>query len=174
MYYYYLILVKNLIRYGNVGNRPSNTQILFQEQQATEIKDSPIELRGGAFENVNESPFGYGRGEGVDAGSYDTDWVVEKDREKYVQIFNSLNPVDGKVNGANAKQEMVKSKLPNTVLGKIWKLADVDRDGALDADEFALAMHLINIKISGHDIPATLPSHLVPPAKRGGNSSTSM
>lgn len=140
-----------------------------QEQQATEqmSKDaSPNELRGGAFETINESPFGYGRGEGVDAGSYDSDWVVEKDREKYVQIFNSLTPVDGKVNGANAKQEMLKSKLPNTVLGKIWKLADVDRDGHLDADEFALAMHLINIKLSGHDIPASLPAHLVPPAKR--------
>lgn len=63
---------------------------------------------------------------------------------------------------------MVKSKLPNTVLGKIWKLADVDRDGYLDADEFALAMHLINVKISGHDIPAMLPSHLIPPSKRPG------
>lgn len=141
-----------------------------QEQQATDQQNkeaSPSqELRGGAFETINESPFGYGRGEGVDAGSYDSDWVVEKDRGKYVQIFNSLNPVDGKVNGANAKQEMLKSKLPNTVLGKIWKLSDVDRDGHLDADEFALAMHLINIKLSGHDIPATLPGHLIPPAKR--------
>lgn len=139
-----------------------------QEQQATEQKDSPNELRGGAFETVNESPFGYGRGEGVDAGSYDSSWVVEKDREKYVQIFNSLNPVDGKVNGANAKQEMMKSKLPNTVLGKIWKLADVDRDGYLDADEFALSMHLISVKLSGHDIPPMLPSHLIPPSKRPG------
>lgn len=144
---------------------------IIQEQQATEQKDSPNELRGGAFETINESPFGYGRGEGVDAGSYDSDWVVEKDREKYVQIFDSLNPVDGKVNGANAKQEMVKSKLPNTVLGKIWKLADVDRDGYLDADEFALAMHLINVKLSGHDIPPLLPSHLIPPSKRPGAQS---
>lgn len=85
-----------------------------------------------------------------------------------MQIFNSLNPVDGKVNGANAKQEMVKSKLPNTVLAKIWKLADVDKDGYLDADEFALAMHLIKVKVGGHDIPQALPSHLVPPSKRKG------
>lgn len=148
--------------------------MISQEQQAADHKDSaPNELRGGAFETVNESPFGYGRGEGVDAGSYDSDWVVEKDREKYVRIFNSLNPVDGKVNGAKAKQEMLQSKLPNTVLGKIWKLSDVDRDGSLDADEFALAMHLINIKISGHDIPATLPSHLVPPSKRPGVAAAS-
>ena len=45
--------------------------------------------------------------------------------------------------------EMIKSKLPNNVLGKIWKLSDVDKDGMLDADEFALSMHLINIKLDG-------------------------
>jgi EH domain-containing protein 1 len=44
---------------------------------------------------------------------------------------------------------MVKSKLPNAVLGKIWKLADVDKDGMLDADEFALATYLINLKLEG-------------------------
>lgn len=68
---------------------------------------------------------------------------------------------------AAAKSEMVKSKLPNSVLGKVWKLADVDKDGMLDSDEFALAMHLINIKLDGHDIPPELPAHLVPPSKRG-------
>lgn len=65
-----------------------------------------------------------------------------------------------------AKSEMVKSKLPNTVLGKIWKLSDVDHDGFLDGDEFALAMHLINVKLDGHDLPPELPRHLVPPSKR--------
>ena len=44
---------------------------------------------------------------------------------------------------------MIKSKLPNNVLGKIWKLSDVDKDGMLDAHEFALSMHLINIKLDG-------------------------
>lgn len=61
---------------------------------------------------------------------------------------------------------MVKSKLPNSVLGKIWKLADIDKDGLLDMDEFALAMHLIQIKIDGHEIPSELPDHLLPPSKR--------
>lgn len=79
-----------------------------------------------------------------------------------------MDPTDGRVNGAKAKQEMVKSKLPNTVLGKIWRLADVDRDGHLDSDEFALAMHLIKVKLNGHDIPPILPSHLIPPSKRPG------
>jgi hypothetical protein len=65
-----------------------------------------------------------------------------------------------------AKGEMVKSKLPNSVLGKIWKLSDIDKDGFLDADEFALAMHLINVKVDGHDLPSELPEHLIPPSKR--------
>lgn len=61
---------------------------------------------------------------------------------------------------------MVKSKLPNTVLSKIWKLADIDKDGMLDEDEFALAMHLINIKTDGNDLPTELPVHLIPPSKK--------
>ncbi len=61
---------------------------------------------------------------------------------------------------------MVKSKLPNPVLAKVWRLADVDQDGALDADEFALAMHLINVKLEGYDLPEDLPDHLVPPSKK--------
>lgn len=65
-----------------------------------------------------------------------------------------------------AKTEMVKSKLPNSVLGKIWKLSDIDKDGLLDEEEFALAMHLIRVKTDGHDLPAELPPHLVPPSKR--------
>jgi hypothetical protein len=61
---------------------------------------------------------------------------------------------------------MVKSKLPNSVLGKIWNLSDINKDGFLDSDEFALAMHLINVKLEGYDLPTTLPDHLIPPSKR--------
>lgn len=104
---------------------------------------------------------------GIDEGQGEPDWIVNKERHKYDSIFSSLNPVDGKVTGANAKAEMVKSKLPNSVLGKIWKLSDVDKDGFLDADEFALAMHLIQVKVGGYDIPTELPEHLIPPSKRG-------
>ncbi len=50
-------------------------------------------------------------------------------RYKYDAIFDTLNPIDGKVSGSAAKGEMIKSKLPNNVLGKIWKLSDVDKDG---------------------------------------------
>ena len=61
---------------------------------------------------------------------------------------------------------MLKSKLPNNVLAKIWTLSEIDKDGMLDADEFALVMHLVGIKIDGQDLPEELPEYLVPPSKR--------
>lgn len=124
-------------------------------------------MKGGVFSTEDDSPFGYKRGEGVDAGSMGTQWIVSKDKPKYDEIFSTLNPSeDGKLTGSDAKPEFLKSKLPNSVLGKIWKLADVDKDGLLDEEEFSLAMHLIKIKLDGHDLPNNLPEHLIPPSKR--------
>ncbi|XP_037085053.1 EH domain-containing protein 3-like [Pollicipes pollicipes] len=148
--------------------------IPLEEKQNMAPKDggqpnSGAVVSGGAFDGVRsvDTPFGFNKCEGADAGAGETEWVVARDRPKYDPIFFGMNPVDNKVTGAAAKAEMVKSKLPNTVLGKVWKLADHDKDGMLDVEEFALAMHLINIKLDGHDLPAELPSHLVPPGQRG-------
>ena len=61
-----------------------------------------INLLGGAFEGVEDkvSPFGYKRGEGADAGKGEPEWIVNKERYKYDQIFESLGPIDGKLTGA--------------------------------------------------------------------------
>lgn len=136
-------------------------------QEQVETKEETT-ITGGAFDGIVDSPFGFKRGEGVDAGSFEPGhiWIVEKDKPKYDEIFANLNPIDGKITGAAAKGEMVKSNLPNLVLSKIWKLSDLDKDGMLDAEEFALAMHLMNIKLNGHDLPADLPRHLIPPNRR--------
>lgn len=129
---------------------------------------SAAQVRGGAFDQAieAETPFGFGKGEGFDKGSNEAEWVVARDRYKHDEVFESLEPVDGKITGRAAKEHMVKSKLPNSVLGKIWKLSDVDKDGMLDADEFALANYLINLKLEGHELPSDLPKHLIPPSKR--------
>ncbi len=142
-------------------------QIIPMEHQSQQMDQI---VKGGAFDGVNESPFGIGKGEGADKGRGEDEWVVSADRYKYDEAFQSLNPINGKITGAAAKSELVKSRLPNSVLGKIWKLSDIDKDGMLDTDEFALSMHLVNIKLEGHDIPVELPEHLVPPSKRGFSS----
>lgn len=143
-------------------------QLMAQIPQDETTNVSEPLLRGGAFEGVEDkvSPFGYKRGEGTDAGKGEPEWIVNKERYKYDQIFETLGPIDGKLTGAAVKTELLKSKLPNGVLSKVWKLADTDRDGMLDCDEFALAMHLISVKLDGHELPTELPDHLYPPSKR--------
>uniref|UniRef100_A0A9J2PYX5 Dynamin-type G domain-containing protein n=1 Tax=Ascaris lumbricoides TaxID=6252 RepID=A0A9J2PYX5_ASCLU len=127
-----------------------------------------FKVHGGAFDQTveSETPFGFGKGEGFDKGANENEWVVARERYKSDELFDTLEPIDGKITGRAAKEHMVKSKLPNSVLGKIWKLADVDKDGMLDSDEFALANYLINLKLEGHELPTELPKHLIPPSKR--------
>ncbi|KAF4703465.1 hypothetical protein FOZ63_031631 [Perkinsus olseni] len=86
------------------------------------------------------------------------------DISEYMTLFESLgpDPADGKITGAQAKQEMLKSKLPSGVLHKIWNLADVDRDGKLDINEFALAMHFVRMRLDGHSLPNELPENMIP------------
>ncbi|CAI5694239.1 EH domain-containing protein 2 [Oreochromis niloticus] len=94
------------------------------------------------------------------------EWVVEKYKPKYDEIFYNLSPTKGKLSGTKVKEWMTKTLLPNSVLAHIWRLSDVDGDGMLDDEEFALAVHLIEEKVEGHWLPRELPPHLVPPSKR--------
>lgn len=58
---------------------------------------------GGAFEGVVDdiiSPFGYKRGEGIDAGFGEHDWICSRERAQTDPMFEKLNPVDGKITGA--------------------------------------------------------------------------
>ncbi|UJR14792.1 hypothetical protein I4U23_001780 [Adineta vaga] len=118
------------------------------------------------FHDQLSTPFEIDGVEGINAGVGEYEWIVERSRHEYDQTFARLSPQNGKISGAVAKQEMIKSKLPNNVLGRIWKLSDVDKDGMLDMDEWALSQHLIKIKVEGHELPNVLPDHLMPPSKR--------
>lgn len=51
------------------------------------------------------SPFGYKRGEGIDAGFGERDWICSRDRERTDPIFESLEPVDGKISGAGTTKQ---------------------------------------------------------------------
>ncbi|KAB5562499.1 hypothetical protein PHYPO_G00018480 [Pangasianodon hypophthalmus] len=146
-----------------LSNKIAQLMNMIREEEG---KQPAQMVMGGAFEGSEDGPFGHGYGEGVSAGADTEDWIVSRDKPRYDEIFYTLMPINGKVTGVNAKKEMMNSRLPNTVLGKIWKLADCDRDGMLDDEEFALAQHLIKIKLEGYELPSELPPHLVPPSHR--------
>eukprot|EP00741_Cyanophora_paradoxa_P023072 tig00021537_g22282.t1 len=87
----------------------------------------------------------------------------------YASTFANLDSDrDGFLAGAQAREYLSRSGLALETLARVWALADVDRDGRLDADEFALAMHLIHhlMKGPGRELPPQLPPGLVPPRKR--------
>jgi len=45
-------------------------------------------------------------------------------------------------------------------------LSDIDQDGKLTAEEFILAMHLIDMAMSGLPLPPLLTPDLIPPTFR--------
>uniref|UniRef100_A0A8C2CL68 Epidermal growth factor receptor pathway substrate 15-like 1a n=1 Tax=Cyprinus carpio TaxID=7962 RepID=A0A8C2CL68_CYPCA len=98
-------------------------------------------------------------------------WAVRpEEKGKFDGIFESLAPVNGLLSGEKVKPVLINSKLPVDVLGKVWDLSDIDKDGHLDKDEFAVAMHLVYRALEKEPVPSVLPSSLIPPSKRKKSS----
>ncbi|KAF4075175.1 hypothetical protein AMELA_G00231600 [Ameiurus melas] len=97
-----------------------------------------------------------------------TDWAVpQSSRLKYRQLFNSHDKMmSGHLTGPQARTILMQSSLPQTQLATIWNLSDIDQDGKLTAEEFILAMHLIDMAMSGLPLPPLLPPDLLPPTFR--------
>ncbi|RGB40991.1 P-loop containing nucleoside triphosphate hydrolase protein [Rhizophagus diaphanus] len=87
------------------------------------------------------------------------------DKSSVMPQFNSLHPVDGKVSGASVRPVLMETGLSNDILKKVWNLADWDNDGYMDADQFAVAMHLCKGVLSGGELPDELPKSMVPNRK---------
>jgi hypothetical protein len=99
--------------------------------------------------------------------SNEADWSISAElRQKCVQQFNGLNPVDNFLSGEKARDFFIQSKLPVEELSRIWKLSDIDRDGKLTQDEFIIAMKLVLMRRKKHEIPNTLPDPLKSVVKR--------
>uniref|UniRef100_A0A668AES2 Intersectin 2a n=1 Tax=Myripristis murdjan TaxID=586833 RepID=A0A668AES2_9TELE len=90
------------------------------------------------------------------------DWAVpQASRLKYRQQFNTLDKLmSGYLSGPQVRNALMASNLTQTQLATIWTLADVDKDGQLRADEFILAMHLVDMAKTGRPLPLSLPQDL--------------
>uniref|UniRef100_A0A1Y9H2K0 Epidermal growth factor receptor substrate 15-like 1 n=2 Tax=Anopheles dirus TaxID=7168 RepID=A0A1Y9H2K0_9DIPT len=103
-----------------------------------------------------------------------TDWSMKPEkRQQYEQLFDSLGPMNGLLPGAKVRMTLMNSKLPVETLGRIWDLADQDRDGSLDKHEFCVAMHLVYEALDKRAIPAMLPPQLqrnYTPQQNGGGA----
>ncbi|XP_012584527.1 PREDICTED: epidermal growth factor receptor substrate 15-like 1 isoform X10 [Condylura cristata] len=103
----------------------------------------------------------------VTPSSTEPHWAVRvEEKAKFDGIFESLLPINGLLSGDKVKPVLMNSKLPLDVLGRVWDLSDIDKDGHLDRDEFAVAMHLVYRALEKEPVPSVLPPSLIPPSKR--------
>uniref|UniRef100_A0A9J7ZS87 Epidermal growth factor receptor substrate 15-like 1 n=1 Tax=Cyprinus carpio carpio TaxID=630221 RepID=A0A9J7ZS87_CYPCA len=103
----------------------------------------------------------------ITTSAADSSWTIKpEDKAKYDGIFESLSPIGGLLLGDKVKPVLMNSNLPLDVLGKIWDLSDIDKDGHLDKEEFSVAMHLVYAAREKEPVPSTLPAALIPPSKR--------
>lgn len=99
-------------------------------------------------------------------------WAISPaDKAKFDQIFNSLDTSNrGFITGDQAVDFFGNARLPEETLAQIWDLADINSEGRLTKDEFAVAMYLIRqqrgTKEGRGNLPTTLPPALVPPMMR--------
>ncbi|XP_065508406.1 intersectin-1 isoform X2 [Caloenas nicobarica] len=96
------------------------------------------------------------------------EWAVpQSSRLKYRQLFNSHDKtMSGHLTGPQARTILMQSSLPQAQLATIWNLSDIDQDGKLTAEEFILAMHLIDVAMSSQPLPPVLPPEFIPPSFR--------
>ncbi|XP_042312379.1 intersectin-1 isoform X3 [Sceloporus undulatus] len=74
--------------------------------------------------------------------------------------------MSGHLTGPQARTILMQSSLPQAQLATIWNLSDIDQDGKLTAEEFILAMHLIDMAMSGQPLPPVLSPEYIPPSFR--------
>lgn len=99
-------------------------------------------------------------------------WAVSpQDKAQFDQIYATVDTQNrGYITGEQAVGFFSNSRLPEDALAQIWDLADINSEGQLNRDEFAVAMYLIKQQRSKRDgrdvLPQSLPSNLIPPSMR--------
>ncbi|KAM9849062.1 epidermal growth factor receptor substrate 15 isoform 2-T2 [Aulostomus maculatus] len=98
-----------------------------------------------------------------------TPWVVSPaDKAKYDELFSKTDSdMDGLVSGPEVRDIFLKTGLPSATLARIWELCDIGDIGKLTREQFALALHLINQKLTrGLEPPQSLSPDMIPPSDR--------
>jgi len=153
---------------------PSKSKIK-RLQEALDI-DIPnlIRMVPGMSQNVQGmvecNPFD-GPGNGAPAEKADMNGIDQAKKEQYANQFMQIAGGQPKMHGSQIAPHLqqVFPDLPREAFSTVWKLSDIDKDGALDCDEYCVAMHLCQIVRDSEgnfqDLPATLPLTLMPASK---------
>ncbi|KAJ5612679.1 hypothetical protein N7510_005873 [Penicillium lagena] len=84
-------------------------------------------------------------------------FITAQDQAKFEQLFKSAVGDSKTMDGDKARDLLMRSKLAGADLSKIWVLSDSTKSGQLFFPEFALAMYLCNLRLTGRELPPALP-----------------
>ena len=87
-------------------------------------------------------------------------FITAQDQAKFEQLFKSATGGEQALSGEKAKDLLLRSKLDGNALAQIWTISDTTKSGQLLFPEFALAMYLCNLKLTGKDLPSSLPDKI--------------
>jgi len=99
-------------------------------------------------------------------------WAIAPFKAEFDAAFQAAGPaarpggLPPALSPAQVKALLMPTGLPKESLRAVWELSDLDKDGVLDADEFAVAMYLCRQAQNGEAVPKVLPDNAVPPSKR--------
>ncbi|KAJ5963883.1 Calcium-binding EF-hand [Penicillium vulpinum] len=113
---------------------------------------------------ANRSAFG-----SLSAQATGNDWLITpQEKAQFDSIFETVDTAKlGLITGDQAVAFFMKAQLPEETLAQIWDLADIDADGQLSREEFAVAMYLVRMQRSGKEpLPQVVPRALIPPNMR--------
>lgn len=106
--------------------------------------------------------------------------LTTADKSRFGSLFDRSIPPNSSdsrfIEGSVARDIFLKAKLPEETLGQIWALVDVDGRGKLSKNEFVVAMHLIQVTLTGAlpTLPPQLPSSWQPWLGSGNGSSANV
>ncbi|KAK7414532.1 actin organization and endocytosis protein [Neonectria punicea] len=88
-------------------------------------------------------------------------FITAQDQAKFETLFKSaVGEGSMTMSGEKARDLLMRSRLDGDSLSQIWTLADTTRAGQLYFPEFALAMYLCNLKLTGKQLPSNLPDNV--------------
>ena len=82
-------------------------------------------------------------------------FLSEQDQVKFERLFNRHTDAIS-ISPDSARSILLKSNLAPHNLARIWELSDINKTGDLLFPEFALALHLCNVVLSGAELPYQL------------------
>jgi hypothetical protein len=87
-------------------------------------------------------------------------FITATDQAKFEQPFKSAVGDKIVLDGDKARDLLLRSKLSGGDLMNIWILSDTRKSGQLLFPEFALAMYLCNLRLTGKTLPISIPENI--------------